>query len=231
VPEFANLSHSNLRRHTLVWIRRECCATVAAQVKDAALHGLVSAWLAADRPVVVSRQPALDAGLADTVATGLALPPALGKCRVALDLCSHDIDRCSSPLHLAEVIAHAPTAWQAALLELDRAATGINIELRVFGSFSWQSLSGLQYLTPHSDIDLLWHAHTRAQLQQGISLLSEWEQTSGVRADGEVVFGGHHAVSWREWMQSGSTGDQRVLVKRDRSAELVHAAELLELLG
>lgn len=212
-----------------MWVRPECRAAVAAQVKDAALHSLVSAWLAADRPVVVSRQPALDAGLADTVATGLALPPALGKCRVALDLHSHDIDRCSSPLRLAEVIAHAPTSWQAALLELDLAATAIGIALRVFGSFSWQSLSGLQYLTPRSDIDLLWHAYTRAQLQQGISLLSEWEQTSGVRADGEVIFGGYHAVSWREWMKS--TGDQRVLVKRDRSAELIHAAELLELLG
>ena len=85
---------------------------------------------------------------------------------------------------------HAPSAWQPALAELDAAATDIGIELRVFGSLAWQALSGIRYLTPQSDIDLLWHPHTHAQLRQGIALLARWEQDHGLRADGEVLFGG-----------------------------------------
>lgn len=211
-----------------MWVRPECRAAVAALVKDEATHRQVAAWLAADRPLVVARQP--DAALPDTLALGLALPPALGKCRVALRVNSHDILRHSPPLRLAEVIPHAPAAWQAALPALDSAATDIGIELRVFGSFSWQSLSGLPYLTPQSDIDLLWHPRSHRQLQQGIALLACWEQSSGLRADGEVLFGGSSAVSWREWWQLKSGDDQRVLVKRDHSAELVAASELLALL-
>jgi phosphoribosyl-dephospho-CoA transferase len=100
----------------------------------------------------------------------------------------------------------------------------------VFGSLAWQALSGLPYLTPQSDIDLLWHPQSNAQLQQGIALLARWEQTSGLRADGEVLFGAGSAVSWREWATSKSGNGQRVLVKRASSAELVEARELLEML-
>jgi phosphoribosyl-dephospho-CoA transferase len=69
------------------------------------------------------------------------------------------------------------------------------------------------------------------QLQQGIVLLKRWEQDSGLRADGEMLFGASNAVSWREWATLKPAGDQRVLVKRISSAELVDAGELLEMLA
>ncbi len=224
-----------LSRHTLVWIRPECHAAVAAQVTDDAMRVPVAAWLAADRPLVVARQ-SCDEVLSDTIApntiaVGLALPPAQGKCRIALSVSANDIVRYSPPLRLTDAIAHAPVAWQPALAELDAAAMNIDIELRVFGSLAWQALSGMQYLTPQSDIDLLWHPQSNAQLQQGIELLEHWEQSSGLRADGEVLFGASSAVSWREWVTLKSGNDQRVLVKRSSSAELVEARELLELLA
>ena len=105
------------------------------------------------------------------------------------------------------------------------------IELRVFGSLAWQALSGLPYLTSQSDIDLLWHPKSRRQLQQGIELLACWEQTSGLRADGEVLFGGTSAVSWREWSALQTGDERRVMVKRESSAELVDSLELLEMLA
>ena len=162
---------------------------------------------------------------------GLALPPAQGKRRIALSVHTHDIIRYTPPMLLADAIAHAPAEWQPALAELDAAATNLDIELRVFGSLAWQALSGLQYLTPQSDIDLLWHPLSNAQVQQGIALLAQWERSSGLRADGEVLFGGSSAVSWREWATLKSGDDQRVLVKRVSTAELVDARELLELLA
>ena len=223
----------------------------------------VAAWLAADRPLVVARQPvtgqdfaSVGAGhareqkdnrghspllqlkpysignrISNSIAVGLALPPAQGKRRIAFSVAASDIARYTPPLLLADAIADAPSEWQPALAELDAAATGIGLELRVFGSLAWQALSGIQYLTPQSDIDLLWHPLSNAQLQQGVALLSRWEQDHGLRADGEVLFGGSCAVSWHEWATLKSGKDQRVLVKRVSSAELVAARELLELLA
>lgn len=193
------------------------------------MHTQVAAWLAADRPLVVARQP--DTIAPDSISVGLALPPAQGKRRIALVVAAHDIVRYTPPLRLADAIVHAPAGWQSALAELDAAAIHIDLKLRVFGSLAWQALSGMQYLTPQSDIDLLWHPLSNVQLQQGIALLARWEQASGLRADGELLFGGSSAVSWREWATLKSGDSQRVLVKRVSSAELVDARELLELLA
>jgi phosphoribosyl-dephospho-CoA transferase len=193
------------------------------------MHAQVAAWLAADRPLVVARQ-ACGFAHSDSIAVGLALPPAQGKHRIALRVAAHDIFRDTPPLLLTDAIAHAPVAWKHALAEFHDAAININIELSVFGSLAWQALSGLQYVTSQSDIDLLWHPQSLSQLQQGMELLARWERTSGLRVDGEVMFGGNSAVSWREWMTFKSDDVQRVLVKRDSSAELVDARELIGLL-
>lgn len=194
------------------------------------MHEHVAAWLAADRPLVVARQPC-GASMSDSISVGLALPPAQGKRRIALSVAVQDIVRYAPPLRLADALAHAPAAWQPSLAELDAAATHIDIELRVFGSLAWQSLSCLNYMTEKSDIDLLWHPLSHTQLQQGIALLGRWEKDHGLRADGEVLFGAGSAVSWREWATLKSGDDQRVLVKRASSAELVDARELLEILA
>jgi phosphoribosyl-dephospho-CoA transferase len=235
VAESTTLDRHALARHTLVWVRPESHATVTAQAGDDAMQMQVAAWLAADRPLVVARQPCGENSsatiAAGTIATGLALPPASGKCRIALGVAAQDIARYTPPLRLDHAIAHAPAGWQPALVELDGAASDIGIELHVFGSLSWQALSGLQYLTPRSDIDLLWQPHSHVQLRQGVELLARWEQEHGLRADGEVLFGGNSAVSWREWATLRSGGDGRVLVKRQSSAELVAARELLEMLA
>jgi len=229
VPESVPLSSQKLSRHTLVWVRPEFRASVAAQITDDAMHAQATAWLAADRPLVVARQP--DDKVSETISVGLALPPAQVKRRIALRVAAHDIARYTPPMLLADATTHAPTEWQPALAELVSAATKLDLELRVFGSLAWQALSGLPYLTPQSDIDLLWHPQSHTQLQQGIELLARWEQSSGLRADGEVLFGGSGAVSWREWSTIKSGVDQRVLVKRTSSAELVDARKLLELLA
>ena len=217
-------------RHDLVWIRPESRVAVAAQVSDGELHAHLAVWLAADRPLVVARQPC-NASQSDRISVGLALPPAQGKHRIGLVVTMQDIIRHTSPLRLADAIAHAPAGWHPALVELDVATKDMEIELRVFGSLAWQALSGLNYMTEKSDIDLLWHPLSHIQLQQGIALLERWERDHGLRADGEVLFGAGSAVSWREWATLKSGDDSRVLVKRLSGAELVDARELLGMLA
>jgi phosphoribosyl-dephospho-CoA transferase len=229
VSKSALSSNEKISRHVLVWLREAGHAALIAQVENDTQREFGCTWLAEKRPVVVSRQ---SEGISnELLAVGLALPPSLGKCRISLKLSRADITTVAPPLQLAQVILHSPAEWQAALQKLDHAAKNIGITLRVYGSFSWQSVSGLSYVTATSDIDLLWHAHSPTQLQQGIALLSEWEKTSGLRADGEVLFGDDHAVSWREWSQSNAEENARVLVKRDHSAALLGTRELLELLA
>jgi len=229
MPSFSDTVRHTVGRHDLVWIRPESRAAVAALVTDEKLRTHVTSWLSADRPLVVARQPGnIDA---DTIAVGLASPPVQGKRRIALGVSARDIVRHTPPLLLADTIAHAPAEWQPELAELHDAAINIGIKLHVFGSLAWQALSGMQYLTPQSDIDLLWHPRSNTQLQQGIALLTNWEQASGLRADGEVMFGASSAVSWREWATLKFDDSQHVLVKRECSAGLVAAHELLELLA
>ena len=213
-----------------MWIRPESRGAVAAQVNAGELHAQVAAWLAADRPLVVARQPC-GASLSDHISVGLALPPAQGKRRIGLVVAVQDIVRHAPPLRLGDAIMHAPAASQPALAELEAVAIQNELELRVFGSLAWQALSGHNYMTEKSDIDLLWHPLSHMQLQQGIALLTRWELATGLRADGEVLFGGSSAVSWREWATLKSGDDRRVLVKRISSAELVDARELLEMLA
>jgi len=223
-----------LARHTLVWLRPECRAALVAQFSADPMRAQISAWLEADRPLVVARQPDTmvhDSAATGAIALGLALPPAQGKRRISFSVGMHDIARSTPPMLLADAITHAPAEWQPPLAELHDAAINIDIKLRVFGSLAWQALSGLPYLTAQSDIDLLWHPLSHAQLQQGIALLAQWEQSSGLRADGEVLFGNGSAVSWREWATLKPDRDQRVLVKRMSSAGLVEARELLEMLA
>ena len=217
-------------RHTLVWVRPESRASVAAQISDDGIRSQVDTWLTADRPLVVARRPCGEV-FSITIPVGLALPPAQGKARIALDVAASDIARHALPLKLSDAIRCAPAEWQPALTELDDTAKDIGIGLRVFGSLAWQALSGLPYLTLRSDIDLLWQPQSRAQLQQGLALLARWERSSGIRADGEVLFGGGSAVSWREWLVSQTGEETRVLVKRASSAELVETRELLEMLA
>ena len=89
------------------------------------------------------------------------------------------------------------------------------MELRVFGSVAWEALTGLRYLTPASDIDLLWWPADAAQVAEVIALLRAWESGHGIRADGEVEFDDGTAVAWREWdhVARTSNSQRRVLGK------------------
>ena len=61
-------------------------------------------------------------------------------------------------------------------------------------------------------------------------MLAAWEVESGIRADGEILFGDDDAVAWREWMYGGRRGDiasARVLVKAVFGPRLEAGAKLL----
>ncbi|MBI3229840.1 MAG: phosphoribosyl-dephospho-CoA transferase, partial [Burkholderiales bacterium] len=99
----------------------------------------------------------------------------------------------------------------------------LGLELRVYGSWSWQALTCLPYVRASSDIDLLFTPKNSAQLQAGLALLQRHARL--LPLDGEVIFPQQQAVAWREWLNASV--DAHVLVKSCTSVSLQTRAVLL----
>ncbi len=204
-------------RHDLVWLSAEGWRTAMA-IADARHADTMSRWRDSAWPLIVTRQPP-DAQ-AGTLALGLAAP---SRVRIALTVHESDIARHGPPPPLGTLLSQAPAPWQAGLAELDRTS----MDLRVFGSFALQAITGQQYLRENSDIDLLFSPRTRKDLQRGCERLAS--VASSLPLDGEIIFPGGAGVSWKEW-QSVRDSDVKVLVKhRDRVALMAPAQLLAEL--
>ena len=208
-----------LRRHQLLWIARSHHDALSAEIPDRSLRSIVADWLAAGWPLVVRQQSTsqVRVGSLDRVAVGMPLPLAEGRRRIGLMVASQSIEGSAPPPLLRDVIPRLPQWRRPALLHLAQHFDSIELAVRVYGSMAWEALTGCAYLTPHSDIDLLWQPSTPSQLAAAIAMLARWEAESGVRADGEILFGNDDAVGWREWMRAERRSDDdhsaQVLVK------------------
>lgn len=216
-------SESTLRRHDLVWLDE-------TRWRDALLTPIpnewlepLSRWFSHGRPTVVRRR---DSSAPHALSLGVALPPAQGKLKLPLLVDRSAVMRSSGPLKLAAAaVTAAPIHWRASLENLLVSAHDIGIELRVYGSVAWQHLAGEPYLTPFSDVDLLWSARDPIHLEEMLEILIQWERDSGLPADGELLlFDG--AVAWKELLRRPS----KVLVKRNESVEMRPIADVLSLL-
>ena len=205
-------------RHDLIWL------TGAGW--DAALrralpgqHAAIEQWRRADWPAVVRRA---DVALAPgQVSLGIPLPPSPDgvKGRIALGAANGDVARRSAPLALADAARAAPERWRPAL---DALACGV--PLRAYGSLAMQAITALPYLTPASDIDLLFFPTDAKALRSGLALLEQ--HAAILPLDGEIVFPSGAAVAWKEWIGAASNG-ARVLVKDADAVRLATIDHLL----
>jgi phosphoribosyl-dephospho-CoA transferase len=214
-------------RHELVWLTergwRYARATAQASCVDA-----IGRWQQAGWPAVVRRAEAgLPPGL---LSIGIALPPngADGsKTRIGCKVPASEVRRHLPPLRIAQAIEAAPEPWRPLLAALEQqAATVQGMPVRVYGSVALQALTGQAYLSATSDIDLLLHPATRAQLYAGLDLLSS--HATHLPLDGEIVFPHGRAVAWKELSGAldGAPG-ARVLVKHLHGVALGATDDLL----
>lgn len=209
-----------LPRHTLVWLAPEAIGEIDLHLAPSH-QAQVRHWLAQGFPFVRRRPgPLPDAG---HLPLGLPLPPSLGRERISLSTPPHLVRKVAPPLWLKEVIPAAPARWRPSLQRLNARLDELHVPLRVYGSLAWQCLTGMEYLTPASDIDLLFSAASPAQLRQVLSALTAWETESGLRADGELVLATGEAVAWRELLQTPA----QVLVKSLAGVALMPWPEVL----
>jgi phosphoribosyl-dephospho-CoA transferase len=68
----------------------------------------------------------------------------------------------------------------------------------VFGSLAWQSLTGLDYMTASSDLDVLLEFRRETDLDRLAADVAAIEACAPMRIDGELMDADGTAVNWRE---------------------------------
>src|SRR5260370_17084623 len=99
---------------------------------------------------------------------------------------------------LSGAISVAPNLWQHTLGAVARLASRYGVEARIFGSLAWCTLTGLDYLTDTSDLDLLLPIHCGGDLVRLTADLAAIEATAPMRLAGELVRDDGGAGNWRD---------------------------------
>jgi phosphoribosyl-dephospho-CoA transferase len=221
IPHKCAVRAPGFERHMLVWLEEDGWRAVqhAARKEHRAALKL---WEGQDWPAVVRR---MDAGTPDDeICLGLPLPPDEDtgeKVRVSLRAHVGHISKAAPAVHLRGAL-RCSGPWREPLTALERDAAGLG--LRVYGSLAMQALTGLLYVSPTSDVDVLFHPTSRKQLDEGLALLSR--HATQLPLDGEIVFPGGQAVSWKEWRMA-MAHPAKVIVKELLSVRLADTASLL----
>jgi phosphoribosyl-dephospho-CoA transferase len=211
-------------RHMLVWLVdagwNAVQATTEPQHKAA-----FKLWQSQSWPLIVRRADADAAD--DEICLGLPLPPdedTGAKVRISLRAQVRHIRKTTGAMELAAVL-QSSSMERAPLAALERDAAGMH--LRVYGSHAMEAITGLPYVSPTSDIDLLFHPASQRHLEEGVATLSR--HAARLPLDGEIVFPGGAAVSWKEW-QMAVANPAKVMVKELHAVRLADTASLLALL-
>jgi phosphoribosyl-dephospho-CoA transferase len=207
-------------------------AAALARCPSVADLPLMGAWADRGWPVIVRRRAeAEDPGL---VPIGVPLPPAAGKRRVALLLPPDCVLQRSSPSSLFSAARVADLGWRSTIASLLALGARMGVEPSAFGSLLWEHLTGLAYLSQHSDLDVLWPVPAGFDVLSLVFSIAEVERAAPLRIDGEVIFPDGSAVNWRElWSayrdRNRAKDRTRVLAKTLEGVRLLDMASLLGL--
>ena len=211
-----NQNNQRVRRHDLIFVSPVAWHSLLKTRDDLFEEPLVVDWAGRGWPLVARRaMPGDTVG----VALGLPLPPFAGKRRLSFLMHPDDIVSTAPPLELSATINIAPEAWRHTLDQVADLASRHSVEARVFGSLAWQTLTGLDYLTNTSDLDLLLPKPRGGDLARLTADLAAIEAAAPMRLDGELVRDDGAGVNWRE-LYSGAC---EVLVKTTGGVALLDA--------
>ncbi len=202
------------RRHDLVFVSRAGWHAALAARSDLSLDSLVALWVDRGWPLIGRRGVPGDL---HGVPLGLPLPPSAGKRRLAFVVQPEDVVSTAMPPALRVVSRAAPPLWWATLNRLEALAARHAVEVRVCGSLAWQALTGMDYVTERSDIDLLLHVRRDTDVYRLTADLASIETAAPMRLDGELIRDDGAAVNWRELHE----GAHEVLVKTVRGVALL----------
>ncbi|MCA0301303.1 MAG: malonate decarboxylase holo-[acyl-carrier-protein] synthase [Proteobacteria bacterium] len=183
-----------LRRHALV---RLATAPDAETDDD---RRRATDWQRAGRPFVVARRGDDSGAVRLGFCTVDPRHPQLRPRRVAVRALPADIVAIDHPPTLGEIVAAAAThPRHDTLARLHAAAHTAGIDVRVFGSWMWQALTGEPHVHALSDLDVLVDVSTPAEADRVAAFLATQETATGLTLDGELHLAGVGDLSWREW--------------------------------
>jgi len=227
-----------LQRNSLVWLTSEAWRTVHKQVWDASAQELLRHWQACHLPWVVARQRPEVAPPA--VCLGLPAPQHWDRRRLAASVAADGIALQGEFPRLHDVAQSSP--WGVGAAAWLAQGQALKAEVRVYGSYGWQFLTGMPYVRAGSDLDLSVHAPDLHAALQALDWLAQTvalgEVGSGGRApsarlplrvDGEIVFPQGQALAWRELQLLRQGAVAQALVKDRHSLHLLDWPALVAL--
>jgi phosphoribosyl-dephospho-CoA transferase len=208
------------QRHELAFITPARWRSLLAMRGDLTKDLLVAKWVENGWPLIRRRaMPNEGQG----VALGLPLPPFSGKRRLSFLVSPEDIVWTSQPPSLIAAINAAPSAWWPTLESVSELALRHSVEVNVFGALAWSALTGMDYLTDRSDVDLLLYVHRDTDLCDLTAEVAEIDAAAPMRLDGELIREDGAAVNWREF----HGGAPEVLIKTANSVVLLDRRRFL----
>jgi phosphoribosyl-dephospho-CoA transferase len=213
-------------RHELLRLAPESWDRTLASRPNLAAVPLLATWVDNGWPVVVRRRVAGEC--AEMVPIGVPLPPSAGKLRIALAVPKESVLVRSSPPSLWTVRHAVDRSWQSTIRALVMLGARHAVTPAAFGSLLWQYQTGLCYLSPRSDLDLLWRAHEGYEISYLLTGIAEAERNAPMRIDGEIVFPNGAAVNWRELHRAlNHEGVSEVITKSIEGVRLTNTSQLL----
>lgn len=225
----------SLHRHQLARLSEAGWTAVLGRPWDRPAHDCLTHWATHQLPLVVTRQPA-DAAANGSIALGLPSPARWGRRRLALQVPHAAVLGLDEFPRLAEVQWLLPPPARCRVRDLLGGLDACHATARVFGSYGWQAIGGLDHVRPDSDLDLSVSVDDAVHADAA----TPWLQSFGAerpRLDGELLFGDGAAVAWREWIEWRAGRARSLLVKQLNGVTLQNdsawckRAELAELAG
>ena len=176
---------------------------------------VVDQWHADGNPFVVCRQR----GGSEHLSLGFCLAsPGQRPRRIAAHAPPGRIARIARPPSLDEVAALHPDTF----VRLSDAAAKSRLDLRVFGSWMWQTLTGGSYVNASSDVDVLIDVADAAGAERAAKFLEHGGAECPFTLDGELSLPGLGEVHWREYLN----GEPAILVKSINAVRMVQREDL-----
>ena len=201
-----------LHRHQIARVTSAGWETVLQLKWDKTARACISHWAAHSLPLVVTRQKTGDIQAQGTIAFGLPAPQRWDRRRLVINIARHQIiyfDEFPSGEKLTQLL---PRAAREAWLRLCGGLKRQHIVVRVYGSYGWQQISGLDHVHKASDVDVWVSVSSREQADIASEILQNFDCPS-LTLDGELVFNGDCAVNWREWLAWRGGRAKAILVK------------------
>jgi len=212
-----------LRRHQLAYLSAAGWRAVLRQPLEQRAAARLEDWAQRGLPLVVPRQAATSAP--GDITLGWPAPLSCARLRLALQVGAKGVamlDEFPAARAVAPLLTRAVRrAWQPWVRSLEQ----LGVQPRVYGSYGWQLLTGLDYVHAASDLDLWLAVGSEQQADAAVALLQAWPH-EGLRIDGELMFPGGAAVAWREYAAWRAGRTRGLLVKRLDAVQVQEALEL-----